>query len=65
MCHLDLHESDRLCAEPPSPLHLLLHRPLVHVGAHLQLVTLQLGVSWCQMVSDGVRWCQVVPGGAR
>ena len=40
-CHLDLHECDGLCPEPPSPVLLLLHRPLVHVRAALKVPTAQ------------------------
>ena len=38
--HLNFHEGDGLCPEPPPPVLLFLHRPLVHVGAVLKMVHL-------------------------
>ena len=39
--HLDLHEGDGLSPEPAPPVLLLLHRPLVHVRAALQVPAAQ------------------------
>ena len=38
--HLDLHEGDGLCPEPATPVHLLLDRPLVHVGVAVNVAVL-------------------------